>query len=45
LVLKRTGDSPRRVTVPMHGRDLKKGMLRSILREADLTVEEFVALL
>jgi predicted RNA binding protein YcfA (HicA-like mRNA interferase family) len=29
----------------MHARDLKKGTLRSILREAGLTVEEFVALL
>jgi predicted RNA binding protein YcfA (HicA-like mRNA interferase family) len=29
----------------MHGRDLKRGTLRAIIREAGLTIEEFVALL
>lgn len=34
------------VPVPIHGGgDLKPGTLRAILREADLTVEEFVQLL
>jgi predicted RNA binding protein YcfA (HicA-like mRNA interferase family) len=32
------------VTVPMH-RELKRGTLRSIVRSADLTVEDFLALL
>lgn len=32
------------VTVPAH-RTLKPGLLRKILRDADLTVEEFVVLL
>ena len=35
-----------RVTVPVHGGEtLKPGTLRSILRQAGLTVEEFTALL
>jgi predicted RNA binding protein YcfA (HicA-like mRNA interferase family) len=33
----------RRVTVPMHGRDLKTGTLRAIVREAGMSVDEFVA--
>jgi len=35
----------RRVTVPMHNRDLKTGTLRSIVRESGMSVDEFVALL
>jgi len=40
-------DDPRRtVTVPVHGaRELKTGTLRSIIRQAGLTVEEFRDLL
>jgi predicted RNA binding protein YcfA (HicA-like mRNA interferase family) len=34
-----------RVTVPFHRGDLPPGTLRSIIRQAGLTVEEFVALL
>ncbi len=38
-------DNPRlRVTIPNH-RTIKKGTLRSIIRQAGLTVDEFVALL
>ena len=33
------------VTVSYHNKDIKKGLLRSILRDADLTVEEFIELL
>ncbi len=33
----------RRVTVPMHARDLKTGTLRAIVREAGMSVDEFVA--
>lgn len=33
-----------KVTVPCH-KELKKGTLRSIIRQAGLTVDEFVALL
>ena len=34
------------VTVPMHkGKTLKRGTLRAILRDADISVEEFVAAL
>jgi predicted RNA binding protein YcfA (HicA-like mRNA interferase family) len=35
---------PGRVTVPNH-RELKVGMLRKIIRDANLTVEEFLELL
>jgi predicted RNA binding protein YcfA (HicA-like mRNA interferase family) len=39
-------DPVRAVTVPHHGtRDLKPGTLRSIIRQAGLTVEEFRELL
>lgn len=37
-------DPPGRVTVPNH-RELKVGMLRRIIRDAGLTVSEFVDLL
>jgi predicted RNA binding protein YcfA (HicA-like mRNA interferase family) len=40
------GVATRTVTVPVHGgRDLKPGTLRSILKQAGFTVEEFKALL
>ena len=45
LVLKNRDVPPRRVTVPMHARDIKYGTLRSILREAGLSIDEFLALL
>jgi predicted RNA binding protein YcfA (HicA-like mRNA interferase family) len=39
-------DSRRTVTVPVHGnRDLKRGTLRSIIRQAGLSVEHFSDLL
>jgi len=45
-VLVLPGDPTRTVSVPVHsGRDLKPGTLRGIIRQAGLTVEEFVALL
>jgi len=34
-----------RVTVPIHSKDIPKGTLRRIIRQADLTVEEFLQLL
>ncbi|HEY5048686.1 MAG TPA: type II toxin-antitoxin system HicA family toxin [Rhizomicrobium sp.] len=40
------GDPTRTITVPVHGnRDLKPGTLRSIVRQAGFSVEEFVELL
>jgi predicted RNA binding protein YcfA (HicA-like mRNA interferase family) len=33
------------VTVPVHSGDLNPGTLRSIIRQAGMTVEEFLALL
>ncbi|MCW5703555.1 MAG: type II toxin-antitoxin system HicA family toxin [Bradyrhizobium sp.] len=45
-VLVYPGDPTRTVTVPVHaGRDLKPGTLRSIIRQAGLTVDEFNELL
>lgn len=38
-------DTERRVTVPLGGKDLKKGTLRGILRQAGLPVESFRQLL
>ncbi|MCH7677301.1 type II toxin-antitoxin system HicA family toxin [candidate division KSB1 bacterium] len=38
-------ESHRRVSVPMHNKDLKKGTLKNILRQAELSVEEFIKLL
>jgi predicted RNA binding protein YcfA (HicA-like mRNA interferase family) len=35
----------RKVTVPVHGGDLKRGTLRSIIAQAGITVAEFVKLL
>jgi len=40
------GDPTRTVTVPVHSnRDLKPGTMRSIIRQAGFTVEEFIELL
>jgi predicted RNA binding protein YcfA (HicA-like mRNA interferase family) len=40
------GDATRAVTVPVHAsRDLKPGTLRSIIRQAGLSVEDFNELL
>ena len=41
-ILKKEG---RRVTVPYHNKDLKPGTLASIIKQAGLTVEEFIDLL
>lgn len=39
--MKHKGEPERRITVPFHSRDLPKAVLRSILRQAQLSVEEF----
>jgi predicted RNA binding protein YcfA (HicA-like mRNA interferase family) len=45
-VMSYPGDPTRTVTVPVKaGRDLKPGTLRSIIRQAGFTVEEFTKLL
>jgi predicted RNA binding protein YcfA (HicA-like mRNA interferase family) len=38
-------DSARKVTVPVHSGDMKRGTLRAIIAQAGLTVEEFMDLL
>ncbi|MFA6266519.1 MAG: type II toxin-antitoxin system HicA family toxin [Pseudolabrys sp.] len=38
-------DPARKVTVPVHSGDLKRGTLRAIVAQAGMTVDEFVALL
>lgn len=44
IILRRSSPPHRRLTIPDH-KEIAKGTLRQILREAGLTVEEFVALL
>lgn len=44
MILRRTPPPHRRLTVPDH-KELAKGTLRAIIREAGLTVDEFAALL
>jgi predicted RNA binding protein YcfA (HicA-like mRNA interferase family) len=39
------GDATRKVTVPIHTGDLARGTLRSIIAQAGLTVDGFIALL
>lgn len=44
IVLRQNAAPFRRITVPNH-KEISKGTLRSIIREAGLTVDEFVNLL
>jgi len=44
IILRQRVEPHRRLTVPNH-KELAKGTLRAIIREAGLTVEEFVQLL
>jgi len=44
-VLKHPDNPAIRVTLPFHGRDLKRGTLLAIIEEASLTVEAFIDLL
>jgi predicted RNA binding protein YcfA (HicA-like mRNA interferase family) len=44
-VLKHQDRPALRVVVPFHAGDVKRGTLRSILRQANLTVDELIALL
>lgn len=43
LILRQKEYPHRRITVPMH-REIAKGTLRAIIRQAGLTVEEFIEL-
>lgn len=38
-------NAARKVTVPIHNKDLKRGTLRALLAQAGLTIAEFIALL
>ena len=44
-VLKHPGKKELRVTLPWHGRDLKRGTLGSIIHQAGYTTAEFLELL
>jgi predicted RNA binding protein YcfA (HicA-like mRNA interferase family) len=44
-VLKHPDRPALRVVVPYHAGDVKRGTLRNILRQADITVDELIALL
>jgi predicted RNA binding protein YcfA (HicA-like mRNA interferase family) len=37
-------DRERPVPVPYHARDIKRGLLRAIIKQAGMTVDEFIAL-
>jgi len=39
------GDPTRKITVPIHTKDLKRGTLHSVIAQSGLTVAEFLALL
>jgi predicted RNA binding protein YcfA (HicA-like mRNA interferase family) len=39
------GDPTRKITIPIHTKDLKRGTLRAIIAQSGLTVAEFLALL
>jgi len=43
-ILKHDEKGGLRVTLPWHGKDLKRGTLTSIIKQAGLTVEEFLKL-
>ena len=43
VILRKEG-SPVTLSVPLH-KELKKGLLRALIRDAEMTVEEFVELL
>lgn len=43
--LKHKVKSELRITVPSHNRDLPKTVIRNIIKQADLSVEEFKELL
>jgi len=40
LVLKHDGDTAKRVTLPMHNKDIKPGTLSSILKQAGIDKKE-----
>ncbi|MEM1557090.1 MAG: type II toxin-antitoxin system HicA family toxin [Thermoproteota archaeon] len=44
IILRQKEKPHRRITVPKH-REITKGILRAIIRQAGLTVEEFIKLL
>jgi predicted RNA binding protein YcfA (HicA-like mRNA interferase family) len=44
-ILRHVSDGNRRVTVPMHNRDLKTGTMRFIVKQSGLSIEEFIAFL
>lgn len=44
MILRRTDPPHRRLSIPNH-KELAKGTLRALIREAGLTVEEFAGLL
>jgi predicted RNA binding protein YcfA (HicA-like mRNA interferase family) len=40
-----SNDPSRKVTVPVHSGDLRRGTLRAIINQAGLSVSEFIALI
>ncbi len=42
IILKHPSQSSKRVVLPYHNKDLKKGTLQSILKQAGLSIDEFL---
>ena len=45
FLVKHDGDSKLIVSVPIHAKDIKRSLLFEIIRQANLTVEQFLTLL
>lgn len=43
-VIMNNPSSKRTIPVPMHAKDIKKGLMRSIIKQADSTEKEFLKL-
>lgn len=42
LIMVKDGDAMHQPVIPLHKKDLPKGTLRAIIKQLDLTVDEFI---
>jgi predicted RNA binding protein YcfA (HicA-like mRNA interferase family) len=45
VIMRHQSDETRRVTIAMHGKDLKPKTMRQIIKQSGLSIEEFAQLL
>lgn len=45
IVLKHPSDAKKRIVIPYHNKDLKRGTLYGIVKQSGLSIEEFLKLL